>query len=117
MVKINDVEITEFLESFEVSISDLDAETTTRTADGTLNRDRIAVKQKIDLSFAPLLWEDMSRILKATEDIFFEIYYPNPESGEYETKTVYVGDRKAAVMMKKEEQIMWKGLKFSLIER
>ena len=53
-----------------------------------LNRDRIAVKQKIDLSFAPLLWEDMSRILKATEDIFFEVYYPNPESGEYETKTV-----------------------------
>lgn len=102
---------------FTVTTSDLDAETTTRTADGTLNRDRIGIKKRIELEFGLLKWSEISGILKLMKDIFIEVYFPDPESGKYETKTFYVSNRTSAVPFKTDTELYWDGLKFSLIER
>ncbi|HHY42986.1 MAG TPA: hypothetical protein GX514_09140 [Thermoanaerobacterales bacterium] len=119
IIRINGKEIAAYPSSFLVTTLDLDdAETTVRTADGTLNRDRIAVKQKIEMDFGPLEWDEISSILQAVQDEFFEVYYPDPVLGTYTTKIFYVGDRPAAVAISKGDgRIVWTGLKLSLIER
>lgn len=117
-IKINSTEIAKYPATFLVTTLDLDdGETTVRTTDGTLNRDRITVKRKIEMSFGGLEWSEISSILQAIQDEFFEVYYPDPVTGKHETKTFYSGDRPAAIAIARENEIIWEGLKLSLIER
>jgi len=116
-IKINNIEIATPSE-FSVTVSDLDnGESTVRTADGTLNRDRIAVKRQIDITWPPLKWSDTSTLLQAMSGVFFEVYYPDPMTGQYVTKTFYAGNRPAPVAIVKDSEIYWGGLKVTLIER
>lgn len=118
LLKINGNEIAEYPSEFTVTILDIDdGETTTRTADGTLTRDKIAVKRQIDMSWGLLKWDKISDILQAMQDLFFEFYYPDPMSGCYETKTFYVGNRPAPAALSKDGEIYWSGLKLTLTER
>lgn len=118
VIKINGQEIAAYPATFLVTTLDLDdGETSVRTADGTLNRDRIAVKRKIEMDFGGLRWNEISSILNSIKDEFFEVYYPDPMTGRYETKTFYSGDRPAAIAISKGNEIIWEGLKLSLVER
>jgi len=115
---INGVEIAKYPAQFSVTVMDLDdADTTTRTADGTLTRDRIAVKRQIEMSFNAMLWEDIAAIQQAMADEFFEFTYPDPHSGQQETKTFYAGNRKAAVAIVKNGVYWWTGLQLTLTEQ
>lgn len=117
-ILINGVALPVAPAEMEVGIMDLDnAETTTRTADGTLHRDRIAVKRQIELSWNALKWNDLSAILTAMKDEFFQVTYPDPMTGTTQTKTFYVGDRKAPVAMERNGITWWRGLQLTLIER
>lgn len=116
-IKINNIEIATPSE-FSVTVSDLDnGESSVRTADGTLNRDRIAVKRQLDITWPPLKWSDTSTLLQAMSGVFFEVYYPDPMTGQYVTKTFYAGNRPAPVAIVKDSEIYWGGLKVTLIER
>jgi len=118
MIKINGVSLPASPSSFQVTVLDLDdAEATKRTADGTMHRDRIAVKRKIDMTWGPLNWSDTSAILQAVQNEFFQCTYPDPMSGQLETRTFYVGDRVAPFLVKREGEIYWTGLKLTLTER
>lgn len=117
-IAINSTELPVYPITFEVTVLDLDdAETTTRTADGQLTRDRIAVKRQIDMSFNAMRWADMSATLQLMADEFFDVTYPDPYTGAQATKTFYVGNRKAAVAIVRNGEYWWTGLQFSLIER
>ena len=117
-LRINDVEIAAYPIEFQVTILDLDdGESTTRTSDGTLNRDRIAVKRQIDMTWNPLPWDKISAILQAMEAPFFEFYYPDPMDGAYVTRVFYVGNRPAAIPIVKNGVIWWSGLQITLTER
>lgn len=117
LLKINTVEIASYPSSFSVSVMDLDdAESTTRTADGTLTRDRITVKRQIEMSWPALTWENLSAILTAMQDEFFDFYYPDPMTGSYETRTMYVGNRQAPIAIEKNGIIWWSGLQLTLTE-
>ncbi|MEA4961136.1 DUF6711 family protein [Lutispora sp.] len=103
---------------FEVIPLDLDnGETTIRTTDGTLHRDRIATKRQINMSWGLLSWEEISSILQAMSGVFFDFYYPDPMTGKYETKTFYVGNRPATVAVSTPQGLKWSGLKVTLTER
>lgn len=117
-IKINDTELPVYPSEFSVTVMDLDnSESTVRTADGSLNRDRIAVKRKIDMTWRALTWMQVSTLLQAMSIIFFDVYYPDPMSGQYETKTFYVSDRPVPVAITKGEDILWDKIKVTLIER
>lgn len=117
-LKINGQDIAEHPSSFQVTPMDLDdGESTVRTADGTLNRDRIAVKRQIEMSWGPLSWSKISAILQAMDGVFFSFTYPDPMTGKYETKTFYVGNRPAPFAVAKGDEIMWNGLKVTLTEK
>lgn len=103
---------------FEPIVMDLDdGETTTRTADGQLTRDRIAVKRQINLEWPPLQWDDLSVILQAISNVFFDVTYPDPETGQYETKTFYPSNRTSPMAIDKNGVIWWSGLSVTLTEQ
>lgn len=118
LLKINGVEIAEYPEKFIPTILDIDdSDTSVRMSDGTLNRNRIAVKRQLEMSWGVLEWEAVSSILKAMENVFFDVYYPDIMSGQYETRTFYVGNRPAPFVVSQGGRIMWSGLKITLTEK
>lgn len=102
---------------FTVTISDQDLNSDS-DSNGTLHRNRITVKRKLSLEWGPLEWASISKILTLTEDVFFSCKYPDPKSGNFETKTFYVGDRTAPICCEQEDgSIMWENLKMDIVER
>lgn len=117
-LKINGADIAVMPAELTVTVLDLDdADSTTRTADGTLNRDRVAVKRQIEMSWNALRWSDISAILSAMELVFFDVTYPDPMTGQHETKTMYVGNRPAPVAFEKNGVVWWQGLQITLTEQ
>jgi hypothetical protein len=117
-LKVNGVDIAAYPKEFAVTALDLDdGEATVRTADGTLNRDRVTVKRQIDMTFAALKWSAMAALLQSMADTFFDLYYPDPMEGTYVTKTFYVGNRPCPAAIFRDNDIYWSGLKITLTER
>lgn len=118
LLKINDVEIAAYPKDFTVTVLDLDNdESTERTADGTLSRDRVTVKRQIEMSWNAIPWASVSALLTAMQDVFFDFYYPDPMTGQYETKKFYVGNRPAPVAVENNGVLYWAGLKVTLTEQ
>ncbi|MHB8061251.1 MAG: DUF6711 family protein [Ruminiclostridium sp.] len=118
LLKINNQPIAAYPAEFSVTTLDIDdGETTARTADGKLHRERIAVKRQIDMSWGILTWAQISGILTAMANEFFQFYYPDPFAGAYLTKTFYVGNRPAPAAVSKGNEILWSGLKVTLTEQ
>lgn len=117
-IKINGVEIAAYPTEFTVTPLDLDnGETTTRSADGTLHRERITVKRQIDMSFGVLEWSVLATLLQSMGDTFFQVYYPDPMDYRYVTRTFYVGNRPCPAAVSQKGKLYWKGLKITLTER
>lgn len=64
--------------SYKVTVSDIDGESN-RNANGELVRDRIAVKRKLEMEWGPLEDSEISVLLKAVKDTFFEVTFPDPQ--------------------------------------
>jgi hypothetical protein len=118
LLKINEVEIAEYPSEFSVTTMDLDnGDSTTRSANGTLNRDRIAVKRQITMGWGLIEWSKLAKILQAMANMYFQLYYPDPMDGVYATKTFYVGDRPCPVAVEQNGKMYWLGVKVTLTER
>ena len=61
------------------------------------SEDRVTVKVKLECRWNALTAQQMSQLLRAMDDVFFDINYFDPHQGGYTTKTFYVGDRSAPV--------------------
>ncbi|MEK4276473.1 DUF6711 family protein [Paenibacillus sp. FSL R7-0026] len=117
-IKINGQEIAAYPSTYQVTVLDLDdANSSVRTANGTLNRDRIAVKRQIDMAWGMLTWAEMSSILQSMSNVFFDFTYPDPQTGKHETKRMYVGNRPAPFCVTSGGVMYWNGLKLTLTER
>lgn len=118
LIKINNVEIPEYPTKFSVKVLDIDNdESSTRSANGTLTRDRIAVKRQIDMEWGPVAWSSLSTLLNMMSAVFFDVYYPDPYTGNYVTKTFYAGDRPALVALDIDGVMHWQGLAVTLTEQ
>ena len=76
---------------------DLDSEESFRSLSGEMQRDRVAVKVKLDCRWNALTTSQMSKLLSEMQDVFFPITYWDPLENNHVTKTFYVGDRSAPV--------------------
>ena len=117
MIMINDIELPNPSE-MAVTISDYDASSDTvgRNSQGELFRDRVCVKRKIDLVWKVLTAEEMSLILNAVEDVFFQVSYYDPKDGQ-KTITGYVGDRTPSLYTFSSLGILYKDFAMSITER
>lgn len=107
----------------KISINDIDGETT-RNAQGTLTRDRIATKRKIELEFPPLTHSQIFTLLSAVSQVFFTVTFLDPYTdptvnGGMLTKTMYVGDRNSPILKfgNGTTDVLWEGLTMNLIEQ
>lgn len=101
--------------SMSISINDIDAETG-RNANGTIVRDRVAVKRKIECEWGMLTQDEMQKLLNAVTPVFFSVKFIDPQIGET-TKTMYVGDRTAPVYNFNSNFKLWSSLKMNFIEK
>lgn len=103
--------------SLKVSIQDIDGQST-RTAAGTMTRDRITVKRKLECEWGPLSDVEISSILNAISGVFFSINYPDPIQGQV-SRIFYAGDRSSPIYSfhEKFKQMMWSGLTVNFIEQ
>lgn len=100
------------------NISDLDAENSGRNQNGDLFRDRVASKRKLECSWLPMNSKDMSKLLAAVSDPFFELTYPDAQDGEDRTITCYVGDRSAPILRPNADGTwLWGSISINFVER
>jgi len=109
--------------SMKVLMQDIDSAATTRSADGTMLRDRIVgganAKRKIELVWPPLRTAPMSEILQAIADEFFWVEYPDPYTGTNRIAEFYAGDRSAPMYNSNlhGQGPLWENLTVNLIEK
>ena len=116
MITISGVYVTQ-PDIYEVTIADLDS-SANRSGNGTLYRDRVAVKRTINLSWFRLDATELSVLLNSVSPVFFPVTYLDPEIMGQRTGTFYVSDRTQGVAIKNSDgTYTWRGVGFSLVER
>lgn len=101
--------------SIGIADQDIDSDT---DANAELHRNRVAVKRQIQNEWGPLSWSEISTILTSIQDVFFNVKYPDPQTGKFETKRMYVGNRTSPVAVLNDDgSITWQGLTADFIEK
>jgi len=106
-----------------VLLQDIDASTTTRSADGTMLRDRVVggatAKRKLEVEWPPVNSDKASTILQAIKDEFFYLKYPDPYTGTDRVAQFYAGDRSVPMYNYNlhGNGILWEKIKVNFIEK
>lgn len=120
-LKFNGVEIAAYPapNGFKVtSLKLYDGDASGRSTDGKMSLSKIADKTQIDLQFSALPWNKVSALMRQTENDFVDFTYPDPMTGQYQTKTFYTGDRPALVAIEDTDgTLWWSGVQFTLTEQ
>ena len=85
--------------SFTWGLQDVSDSDAGRTMDTVMHKNRIGQKRKISLGWVAKDWATTSLILKAFNPEYISVRYPDMMSGQYETRTFYVGDRSTPVKL------------------
>lgn len=99
-------------------IQDLDSEEGTgRNQAGDMFRDRVAVKRTVHCEWGVLSRTEMAELLTAMSPASFSLTYPDPQTGQLETITAYVGNRVPAMCLAiSDTDWMWGGLSVDFVE-
>lgn len=106
--------------SLTYSVYDLDAGGKTgRGLDGGMNRERVAVKEKINMTFNAMFREDFEKTISLIKTPFFYVKFYSPYYSQERIVEMYVGDRSFDYygMVKKDNNDLVKSVKFNFIER
>lgn len=98
--------------------TDVDGEGAGRYLDGTLERNRVAIKIRLDITCRPLKAEEASTVLTVIMPEWVSVKYYDPQLGSVVTKTMYSNNNPASYLMKSRNGIeYWNGITFPLIEQ
>ena len=104
-------------DTYKVTIADLDA-SGDRSGNGTLYRDRVAVKRTIEVGWYTLSESNLSVLLTKVSDVFFTVTYKDPQLNAMRTAKFYVSDRNQGVAIKQSDgTYAWRDISFSFVER
>ena len=96
--------------------SDADGPNVGRELDGTLIRDRVAIKYRWDVTCHPLTGAELSTILKAIEPEWVTLEYDDPVTNTVKTARFYSNNIPATFAMRlKDGTPVWTGVTFPLI--
>lgn len=101
--------------AYQYSLSDLSDSAAGRTEDTYMHKNKIGQKVKLSLEWKNITIAECSAILKAFNPEYIKVEYLDAMSGEYETKTFYVGDRSAP--MYNCEKGLWSNVSFNITEQ
>lgn len=115
-ISINNIEF--FPASCTFELETFDGENAGRALDGTMCRDVIATKIKLNLEWNAISAADMSKLLTALDAPFFTVRYFNPQKGQFATDTFYCGNRTIPVYSFVNGQIQYdSGFSVNLIQK
>lgn len=78
-------------------LQDVSAHDAGRTEDALMHKNRVAQKRKLTCKWNGLRPEEAGPLLRAVNSEYMSVTYFDAMSGTSETRTMYVGDRTAAV--------------------
>lgn len=119
-VTIDGVDITNFIafRGLKWQRNDIDDDSTGRMLDGTLNRNRIASKIRLDITCRPLKAEEAKTVLSLIMPEWVTVTYYDPQVGNVVEKTMYSNNNPASYLMTKNDGTeWWDGITFPLIEK
>ena len=98
--------------------NDIEAEDAGRTLDGTMHRNRVSSKVRLDIKCRPLKSAEAMMVLTAIEPEFVTVRYIDPRDGSV-TRTMYSNNIPTICAQVDPETgtALWTGLEFPLIER
>lgn len=120
ILKIDGVDMTSYIAFGGVGWKreDVDGSNAGRGLDGTLIRDRVATKIRLDITCRPLTSEETSIVLTAIMPQWVQVEYTDPQLGTVTRKTMYSNNNPATFMMVKPDGTeYWNGITFPLIEQ
>lgn len=89
-----------------------------RLASGRMAMEIIAVKRRLDLSYAIIEDTDLKQLLDLLDaKVFHEVVYPDPQNGEQATITAYVGDTGQEAGQRIAGTRYWQDVSVALIEQ
>lgn len=94
--------------------NDVDGSNAGRTMDGTMYRDRVATKIRLDVTCLPLKTSDAMKVLRAISPEYVMVEYEDPMYG-YSIKEMYSNNIPATYINTITDR--WEGIEFPLIER
>lgn len=103
--------------SFKWSLQDVSAADSGRNVEGTMYKNMITQKRKLELEFPARQWTEVSSLLQAVNSEYFTVRYPDMLSGTFETRTFYCGDREVPVYTWFDNQKVVSNITFNVIER
>ena len=87
-----------------------------RHAAGNAGRDVSALKRRLELSWAYMAGGDLAALLAAMNG-FFEVVYPEPQTGDARSMTCYCGERTSGVLRMQNGVPLWTDVKMTWTER
>lgn len=98
--------------------NDVDGPNAGRSMQGTMIRDRRAIKIRLDVTCRPLYNDEVPVVMKAILPEFVTVKYTDPMEGVEVTKTMYSNNIPAQYQFKDSlGREVWGGITFPLIER
>lgn len=116
MILVDGVEIKD-PSSFIWGLQDVSDSAAGRTQDTIMHKNRVGQKRKISLTWNGIKRDVASEVLQAFNPEYVEVTYPDALSGQYETRTFYVGDRSAPMKMWTVNKKIYSQVSFEIIER
>ena len=103
--------------SFTYGLQDVSSAESGRDDEAYMYKNRIAQKVKLQLGWNAKDWQEVSTIMQAFNPEYISVEYPDMLTGQYETKTFYVGDRTAPVKIWAVGNKLIETVSFDIIER
>lgn len=121
LLKVGNVDLTAYIQEdgFSVTRNDVDDSKTGRTLDGTMHRARIALKKKIEVNCRPLTQTEAQTVLTAILPEWVSVTYIDPQAGTRSNIQMYSNNVPAVAARYDKDTglVLWKGIKFPLVER
>lgn len=97
--------------------NDVDGSGAGRDITGNLIRDRVGIKDKLEISCKPMLAAECALILSLIEPEWLTVKFYSPRTGAVETETMYSNNTPASYLMNKNGTEYWDGISFPLVQK
>lgn len=118
--RINDVDMMPYIafRGLKWTRNDIDSKDATRMLDGSLRRDRVTTKIKLEVTCRPLKLAEASVVLSTILPEFVTVEYTDPMEGTVVTRTMYANNNPASFCIQhKNGDEWWDGISFPLVEK
>ena len=116
---INGVDITPYIkyQGIKWSRNDVEAANAGRMQDGTMQRDRVAIKYRWDVSCRPLTAAEQATVLSLINPVYITCTFTDPVTNTTRTATCYSNNIPSTYCIKdSRNRDWWMGLAFPVIE-